>query len=384
VAKEGDLDKAVTDINKKYGAGTLLRASEAVSLVVDRLPSNVFIFDTLVGGGFPRGRISMIKGDYSTGKSALCLATVAVAQRTCRFCGYMFEFIDMVGEVHEFPCKCKKKVPMGVVWLDAEHSFDPTWASKWNVDTDSMYLIQAEVAEQAVDVADHCIRQNCDLLVIDSIAALAPEVEVVESMQKQQMGIFARVMNKALRKWTSGMNAGGLLAETKCTILLVNQIRIDLGGYRPKQTSPGGKGLDFFASLEVKLKREGWIEQEGSKRPVGIRVSFVVKKNKTWPASNGGVFDLYFVSDPPNYMVGDSDLDVQVLRLAVFWDLVKKGGSWFTFPDGTRSHGEAAAGKHLRDNPKLLEELKATVTEKELAWVDTGEMTRSNKEEDEE
>lgn len=367
----GKLDSILADINKKYGEGTLLPAGEAKSLVVDRIPSNIFDLDMKIGGGFPRGRISMIKGEYSTGKSAICLKTAASAQKHCRFCGAQFEYVDLLGEVHEFDCKCGKREPMKVVWLDAEGTFDTGWAEKWGVDKKNTYLIQTEYAEQAIDVSEACIRsQECDLLVVDSVAALTPSKEIEASAEEWQMGLFARLMNKAMRTWTSAMNSYGMTNSQKCTIILINQMRVNLGGFKPMPTSPGGKGLDFFQSLEVRLKRTGTIEDKATKRPLGIEVEFVPKKNKTAPLTPGGKFNLYFVSDKDGYKIGDTDNDVQVLRAAAYWNLVERSSkAWYSFPGDRKVHGDAKAAALLRQDPELLRELESRVRDRELSWA---------------
>ncbi len=369
----GNLDDIIRDVEKVFGKGTIMRASEARSLVTDRFSTGIFDLDMKIGGGFPRGRIVTLKGGFSTGKSAVAMMGASQAQSTCRFCGHSFEHVDTLGEYHEYDCECGKKEPMRVVWLDAEHSFDPEWAEKWNVDTEKLYIIQTEFAEQAIDVTDRCIRsKECDLVVVDSVAALTPTEEVEKSSQDLQVGLMARLMGKALRKWTSGMNSLGLLAETKCTIILINQERMSIGGYRPTLTSPGGKGIDFFESLEIRFKRKDFIEDSVTNRPVGIDVEFTVKKNKTAPMSEPGLFSLYFVTDAGNYEVGSTNTDAQVLRLAAYWKLIEKGGAWLTFPDGTRYQGIKKAAKGLRDNPKLLRELMDSIRDREVAWANNG------------
>lgn len=367
------LDKILKDVNKTFGEGTLLRANEAKSLVVDRFDSGIFDMNMKIGGGIPRGRIITYKGDYSTGKSAVAMLNSAEAQSTCRFCGIRFEHIDLLGEYHSYNCTCGRNEKMRCVWLDAEHSFDPTWAEQWGIDTEALYIIQTEFAEQAIDVTDRCIRsKECDLVIVDSVAALTPEIEVEESSQKWQVGVFARLMNKALRKWTSGMNSMGLLADTKCSIILINQERMGIGGFRPYITSPGGKGMDFFESIEVRFKRKAVIEDKIASRPIGIEVEFTVKKNKTAPLASPGMFSLYFVADPGQYKAGQTDIDAQVLRLAIYWNLVKKAGSWLTFPNGDRYHGVSKGAIALRESPALLEELKQKVEERELLWIKKG------------
>jgi recombination protein RecA len=364
------LDDIIQSINKQYGKGTLLKANEAKSLVLSRLPTGIFDLDVKLGGGLPRGRITVFKGEFSTGKSAVAMKAAGQAQKHCRVCGKQFEYVDMLGEVHEVDCLCGAKEPMRVVWLDAEHSFDPEWAKKWGVDVENTYIIQTEYAEQAIDVADACIRsQQCDFLVTDSIAALTPSVEIEESSEKWQMGVMARLMNKALRKWTSAINSYGMDSDQACTILLINQLRMSLGGYRPTQTSPGGKGIDFFQSAEVRFKKNEYITTKGSDRPIGIDVEFVVKKNKTWPVLPGGAFKLYFVGTKGAYRIGDTNNDEQVLRSAAYWKLVDKGGSWYTFPDGQKAQGDVNAALILRENPSLLRDLEELVLERELSWA---------------
>lgn len=365
-----ELDKIVKGINKQYGDGTILRASEAKSLVIDRTTSGIFAVDMCLGGGYPRGRLIVVKGEYSTGKSALTLKGTAETQRHCRYCGTRFEYTDMVGEVHEDDCECGKREPMRVVVLDAEHSYDPVWAAKWGVDVNAVHVIQTEYAEQAIDVTDALIRsKECDLVIVDSVAALTPSVEVEESSEKWQMGVFARLMNKALRKWTSASNSFGLLAETKCTLLIINQMRLGLGGYHPTMTSPGGKGLDFFQSIELRLKRVDEIVDPATDRPIGVEVEVSVKKNKTAPRMPGGTFKLFFVSQKDGYKVGDTDNDQQILRAAAYWKLIEKGGAWFTFPDGTKYQGAEKAAAAIRSNPELLKKLEEGVRMREFSWA---------------
>lgn len=378
------LKALLAEINKKYGEGTILPASEAKALVTDRLPSGIFDLDMKIGGGWPRGRVSVLKGEFSTGKSAICLKTAVEAQRHCRHCGKRFEYQDVLGEIHEFECQCGLKEPMRVVWLDAEHSFDSDWAKKYGVDVANILVIQTEYAEQAIDVADQCIRsKQCDLLVVDSIAALTPGIEVEESAEKWQMGVMARLMGKALRKWTSGLNSFGLVDDIKCTILLINQLRMNIGGYGASITSPGGKAIDFFESVEIRLKKDEAIVDKGTERPVGVNVSFEVKKNKTAPLSSGGMFGLYFVAKRGDYSIGDTDTEVQVARLAAYWGIIKKAGAgWYTLPDGTKCQGDEKLSLAMKNNPSLFKDLMDRVRERELMWVSNGIQAPDEDEED--
>lgn len=373
------LETVLNSINKHYGSGTILRASQSSILEVTRIPFGIFSLDSALGGvgGLPRGRITVIKGEFSTGKTALCLKAAAQFQHHCRLCGTPIALPLIGGKWEPIGCKCDKNIPMRVVLLDAERSLDVGWAAKWGINTDDLYVIQTEYAEQGIDVADRCIRsQECDLLLVDSIAALTPGIEVEQSAEQWQMGVAARLMNKACRKWTSGMNSGGLLAKTQCTLLLVNQFRINLGGYGSSTTSPGGKGIDFFQSVEIRLKRANWIEEASTKRKVAVEAEFLVKKNKTAPPMRSGMYTLYFVNqERRGYAIGDTDTDMQILRAAVFWGLVKKGGAWFTLPGKKQKpiQGEKKAAAALRKDPKLLRELQSLVEEQEISWTTHGD-----------
>lgn len=319
----------------------------------------------------------MLKGAYSAGKSVVAYLGIAQAQNCDRFTGKPFRVRRLDGSWEDVDFGAQREpVPMRVVVFDAEHSFDPVFATKWGIDVDEVYIIQAEYAEQGMDVADACIRSGeCDLLLVDSVAALTPSVEIEESMEKWQVGVSARLMNKALRKWTSGLNAPGLLAETKCTILLINQMRLDIGGFKPKLTSPGGKGLDHYESIEVRFKQEDVVIDPITQRPVGSAVEFSLKKNKTAPMSNGGKFRLFYANAPElGYKVGTTDNDVQILRAASYWGLVEKAGAWYSLAgsDG-KFQGIEAFGQHLKDNPIILEGLSEKVRDRELHWLNTGE-----------
>lgn len=365
----------LSSINKAYGEGTILPASQAIALPIDRLSSTIFDLDIRLGGGWPRGRISMLKGDFSSCKSLVCMRTAAQAQRSCRFCGKAIETIDAWGTVDEHGCKCGRNEPMRVVWLDAEHSFDSVWFGRNRINLDELYVIQTEYAEQAVDVADRCIRsKECDLLIVDSIAALAPGIEIEKSAEDSQMAALARLMGKAMRKWTSGLNSYGLLADTRCTILLVNQMRLAIGGYHPTVTSPGGKALDFFESVEVRFKRKDYVVLD--ERPVAANIEYTVKKNKTAvPFGDGGMFSIFLVPCE-GFQIGSVDTHVQVLRLASYWNLVKKQGSWITFPDGNKVQGDVQAGMALRNQPELMIDLMEKIEELEKAWSVTGKSPR--------
>jgi len=376
------LSEVAKAINKVYGKNTILPASQALALTIDRLPTGFFSLNLVSGGGYPRSRITMLKGGFSTGKTAACLKATSIAQRTCRYCNVQYEEILPWGEVIEKDCSCGKRDPYRCIWIDVEHVFDIEWAKKFNVDPNELMIVQTEVMEQAIDIADLAIRsKECDLLVVDSIAAMTPGIEIEKSSQDQQMGIAARLMSKATRKWTSGLNSYGLLGETKCTILLVNQTRMKIGPYAGI-ASPHGTALDFYESLEVRFKRASVIEEPSTKRPIGIEVEAVIKKNKTAPPSIPGCkFAIYFVPDPGVYNIGSTDTDLQVLDYAIYWELVEKNGAFYTI-NGEKHRGKARASKVLRENPELLSNLMEQIKSREFMWMTTGTPPSSKLEED--
>ncbi len=153
---------------------------------------------------------------------------------------------------------------------------------------------------------------------------------------------------------------------------MVNQLRLALGGYHPTITSPGGKAPDFFESLELMLKKNVEIVDKGSGRPIGVNVEFTVKKNKTHPISSTGLFSIYFVGQKNHHRVGDTDTDVQVVRMAAYWGILRKAGSWVILPGGEKIQGEEKAGAYLREHPLVMTDLMDRVREREDMWKEVG------------
>jgi recombination protein RecA len=369
--KQEDITSVLSKINKVYGSGTIMPASEARALSITRLPTGIFELDTRIGDGWPKGRIIQLRGDYSSCKSLVCMKTAVEAQRTCRFCGTPMMTVSLFGEVTDHGCECGRNEPMRVVWLDIEHSFDKNWFQANGLDLDALLVSQSESAEEAINIADLLLRSKlCDLLIVDSIAAMVPTIEVEQDVEKQHVGTTARLVGKALRKWVSGLNSYGLLSETSCTILLVNQERLAIGGFKPILVSSGGKAPEYFESVEVRFKRKSPMLIDD--KPVAANVEFVVKKNKTAPtAGTGGIFSIFLVPYR-GIPVGATDTHVQVFRLATYWGLLEKGGSWITFPDGTKVQGKVEASIALRERPELLQSLKEKIMELETSWRRNG------------
>jgi len=393
------MEQAAAMINERYGTSSFMHAHRAMSARPRRVRIGVPVVDCCFGGGVPRGKMLLLKGELSTAKTALALKVAAAFQRTCRICNRKFanesweeiEVVDeLTGEVfiehklHAWGCLCGPNegdgVPMKVIWLDAESSFENPWSRRMGVSTPDVYLIQSEYSEQAIDVADISIRTgDCDLLVVDSIAAMTPAIEIEETAENQQMGVAARLMNKAMRKWGSAMNAAGMLSRTKTTVLMINQIRLKIGVvYGSPETTPGGKGIPFHASIIAKLKKNDSIAREDDME-VGQRFELYVEKNKTAPPFRGGEFDFFFADDVDGaYSAGDTNTVEQIFSLALVWDMIEKSGSWYKLPGVEKSfQGEAAVLDFMGSDEgrPIAKEIEACVVQAEDDWA-TGKLRK--------
>lgn len=363
-------------INKRYGSNCFVQASESAKLNTRRrIETGIMALDLALGGGVPMGTIVTLKGEFSSGKSALAHRIGASFQRTCRNCGNpLVIWNEIIQDGAKIVC-CDNPQPMRVVWFDAEGSYQNAWASRLGMDAENTYVIRTEFAEQGIDIADAVIRSGeCDLLVVDSVAALTPSVEIEESSEKWQMGVHARLMNKAMRKWVSAQNAVGMSKVVPPTILLINQIRMKIGVmFGNPETSPGGKGLDFAASVICKVKRKSYIEDKSGSAPFGQDMEVVVQKNKTAPPNRSCLFSLYF-RDKGLYCAGASNFAEQLIAVAEYWNLIEKTGSWFKLPNGEKYQGASKAADAIAADEGLLYELKEQIWKREIDWLgDTDE-----------
>lgn len=371
-----ELAALMKSINKRYGDACFVQASKSEKLGTRRrIETGIMSFDLALGGGVPMGTIITLKGEFSSGKSALAHRIGASFQRTCRNCGNpMFIWNEITQDGAEVVC-CDNPEPMRVVWFDAEGSYQNQWAERLGMNSDNTYVIRTEFAEQGIDVADAVIRSGeCDLLVVDSVAALTPSVEIEQSSEKWQVGVHARLMNKAMRKWVSAQNAVGMSRVVPPTIILINQIRMKIGVmYGSPETSPGGKGIDFASSVICKVKRKGFMEDKSGSAPFGQDMEVVVQKNKTAPPNRSCLFSLYFRDSAP-YYAGSSNLADQLVAIGEYWGLVEKTGSWYKLPNGDKFQGTAKAAEALAADELLLFEIKDQIWEREVNWMgDTNE-----------
>ena len=365
------LNDLLKTINKRYGGESIVKASESARLSKrHRIPTGILTFDLAMGGGVPLGTIMTLKGEFSSGKSALAHRIGGAFQRYCRNCGgEMCDFQEHLQDGVPIEC-CDKPESMRVVWFDGEGSYQNDWAEKIGMVNAQTYVIRTEFAEQGIDVADAVIRSGeCDLLVVDSVASLTPSVEIEQSSEKWQVGVHARLMNKAMRKWVSAQNSIGLTRDRPPTIILINQIRHKVGVfYGSPETSPGGKGIDFASSMICKVKRKAYIEEDSGGAPLGQDMEVTFLKNKTAPPNKSCLFSLFF-RETEDYLAGASNIAEQVITVAEYWKLVERKGSWYEFPDGTRYQGATKAGKALLQDKELLEHLTAQIWEKEVSWL---------------
>lgn len=364
------LSALLKTVNKRYGDSCMVQASSSEKLSTrKRIETGITAFDVAIGGGVPMGTIITLKGEFSSGKSALTHRIGAAFQRHCRNCGQpMQTWLEQFQDGAEIAC-CDDPAPMRVVWFDAEGSYQTDWASRLGMSNDHTYVIRTEFAEQGIDVADMAIRSGeCDLLVVDSVAALTPSAEIEESSEKWQVGLQARLMNKAMRKWVSAQNAVAMTRVVPPTIILINQIRLKVGVvYGSPETSPGGKGIDFASSVICKVKRKGFIEPKDGGAPLGQDMEVTFQKNKTAPPNRSCLFSLHF-RDTGLYAPGSSNVGEQMLALGEYWGYIQKSGSWYII-EGEKVQGAKAASELLLGNEALFEEIKRKVWSHEVNWL---------------
>jgi recombination protein RecA len=314
------LDHALTQIEKTFGAGAIMKLGESQALTVEGISTGALSLDLALGGmGLPRGRIVELFGPESSGKTTLALQAVANAQR--------------LGGVAAF--------------IDAEHALDPTWCKKIGVNIETLLVSQPGSAEEALQIAEMLVHSNAvDIIVIDSVAALVPKAELEGEIGDSFVGVQARLMSQALRKLTGGVS------RSKSVLVFINQIREKIGVmYGSPETTPGGRALKFYASIRMDVRRIGPVK-EGDE-VVGSRVRVKVVKNKVAPPFRVCEFDMMYSSG----ISREGDL----LDLALASKLVEKSGSWFSYGDLRLGQGRENAKGFLRENREVAEELERRI-----------------------
>ena len=322
-AKLKALDIALTQIERDYGKGAVMKMGEGPIAKIDAISTGSISLDWALGiGGIPRGRNTEIFGPESSGKTTLCLSVIAESQRQ--------------GGIAAF--------------IDAEHALDLNYAKRIGVDTNNLLLSQPEFGEQALDIVETLVRSGAiDVVVIDSVAALTPRAEIEGEMGDAQMGAQARLMSQALRKLTAAIN------KSNTSVIFTNQLRSKIGiVYGNPETTTGGNALKFYAALRLDIRKRDHIKE--GQDIVGNRVRVKVVKNKVAPPFKEVEFDIQYNEGISR--VGD------LLDVAVDQNIVQKSGTWFSYKNERLGQGRDAAKKYFQENPSSLKDLESEVRTK--------------------
>ena len=319
--KKKALETAMQQIEKMYGKGSIMRYGENAETNVEAIPTGSLALDLALGiGGVPRGRIIEIYGPESSGKTTLALHILAQAQK-------------LGGEV---------------AFVDAEHALDPTYARALGVRIEDMLISQPDTGEQALEITEALVRSGAiDVVVVDSVAALVPRAEIEGEMGDSYVGLQARLMSQALRKLT------GAIGKTNCVVIFINQLREKVGVmYGNPEVTTGGRALKFYSSVRIDVRR---IEAlKNGSEIIGNRTRAKVVKNKMAPPFREAEFDIM-------YGEGISRTG-ELLDLGVDYELIKKGGAWFTINE-ERFQGRDNAKKYLAEHPEVADALEAQIRE---------------------
>lgn len=317
------LETALSQIERSYGKGAIMRLGEAAATVIESIPSGSIGVDFALGvGGIPRGRVIEIYGPESSGKTTMTLHVIAEAQ----------------------------KLGGTTAFIDAEHAFDPTYAKNLGVDIDNLLMSQPDTGEQALEITETLVRSGAvDLVVIDSVAALTPRAEIEGDMGDSHMGLQARLMSQALRKLT------GIISRSNCTVIFINQIRMKIGVmFGSPETTTGGNALKFYSSCRLDIRKIATIKDSGE--VVGNRTRVRVVKNKVASPFREAEFDII-------YGKGISKSG-ELIDIAVNHEIVDKSGAWFSYGADRLGQGRENAKRFIEENPEMMTEIEQRVREK--------------------
>ncbi|AIC09276.1 recombinase RecA [Xylella fastidiosa subsp. sandyi] len=323
--KKRALSVALSQIEKQFGKGSVMRMGDRVIEAVEAIPTGSLMLDLALGiGGLPKGRVVEIYGPESSGKTTLTLQAIA---------------------------QCQKKGGTAA-FIDAEHALDPIYAGKLGVNVDDLLLSQPDTGEQALEIADMLVRSgSIDIMVIDSVAALTPRAEIEGEMGDQLPGLQARLMSQALRKLT------GNIKRSNTLVIFINQLRMKIGIMMPGQspeTTTGGNALKFYASVRLDIRRIGAIKK--GDEIIGNQTKIKVVKNKLAPPFKQVVTEIL-------YGEGISR-EGELIEMGVEAKLVEKAGAWYSYGGERIGQGKDNARGYLRENPHLAAKLEADLREK--------------------
>ena len=315
-------EEAIAQIKERFGDGSIMRLGEAKKIKVETISTGCLSLDIALGvGGVPRGRIIEVYGPEASGKTTLALHILAEVQKR--------------GGIAAF--------------VDAEHALDPEYARKIGVKVDDLLISQPDTGEQSLEIVETLVRSNgVDVVVVDSVAALTPKAEIEGEMGDQHMGLQARLMSQALRKLAA------IVGKTKTVVVFINQTRMKIGVFFGNpETTTGGMALKFYSSVRMEVRRAAQIKK--GEEVVGNRVKCKVVKNKVAPPFRTCEFDIM-------YNEGIS-LSGDVVDAGVLHKVVNKVGNTFSFGETKLGVGRETAKQYLRENPKLIEEIRKKVFE---------------------
>jgi recombination protein RecA len=310
------LELALTQIDRQFGQGAIMRMGNGHIENVEVIPTGALALDIALGvGGVPRGRVIEIYGNEGSGKTTLCLSIIAEAQK--------------MGGVAAF--------------IDAEHAVEPSWAGKVGVDVENLYISQPDTGEQGLEIVDVLVRSGAvDVIVIDSVAALAPRVELEGEMGDAHVGLQARLMSQAMRKLS------GVISKTKTCLIFTNQIREKIGVmFGNPETTPGGRALKFYSSVRLEMRHGSQIKD--GQDYVGNQIRVSVRKNKVAPPFMSAEFDIMFdegISKEGN-----------LIDVGVDQKIIQKSGSWLSYGDERLGQGRENAKKYLKEHPEIFDRI---------------------------
>ena len=316
------LDAALSQIEKQYGKGSVMKLGDTSHMQVETVPTGSLSLDIALGaGGVPKGRVVEIYGPESSGKTTVALHMVAEVQKRGGIAGF----------------------------IDAEHALDPVYAKHIGVDIDNLYISQPDNGEQALEITETMVRSGAvDIVIVDSVAALVPKAEIDGDMGDSHLGLHARLMSQALRKLTA------IISKTNCVVIFINQLREKVGVmFGNPETTTGGRALKFYASVRLDVRRIEALKQGGE--VIGNRTRVKVVKNKIAPPFREAEFDIMFGQGIST--VGD------ILDLAANCGVVMKSGAWYAYNDAKIGQGRENAKQFLRDNPEACREIEMKVRE---------------------
>ena len=319
--KSSAIEEAISQIKERFGAGSIMRFSES-GQNIETVTTGCLSLDLALGSGVPRGRIIEIYGPESSGKTTLALHIIAEVQ----------------------------KAGGTAAFIDAEHALDPDYAKKIGVNIDKMLISQPDFGEQALEILETLVRSSAlDVIVIDSVAALTPRAEIEGDMGDSHMGLQARLMSQALRK------LAGVVSKSNTIVVFINQIRMKIGiVFGNPETTTGGNALKFYSSIRVEIRRSAQIKQ--GEKVIGNKVKVKIVKNKVAPPFKRAEFDIMY--NEGISIAGD------VLEVGVSTGIIEKSGNTHSYKGEKLGVGREVVKAYLKENPKLLQEIKDVIVKK--------------------